>query len=174
MKTSGPCGQHRPKQQLPAEILGDLMGVIRRQFYPDATAKQWLQESNFIRREFVLYLAAWLDKRGVTLPPLRYKQILLERLNEIKQHGATDRIKYFPGYLKHVLQQHLKHHGEEYYQEGKNVRALAENALVAVGKIGTGGEHLDPIRVMAEARRDLLAARKKKAPRAARGQLDLL
>jgi hypothetical protein len=147
----------RPKQQLPGEIVADLMGAIRGQFYPDATAKQWLQESVFIRREFVLYLASWLNKRGVTLKPERYKQILLERLNEIKQHGATDRIKYFPGYLKHVLQQHLKHHGEEYYAEGKALRALTDNLLV--GLRSTVAHELDPVRVLAEARNDLLKAR---------------
>jgi hypothetical protein len=46
----------RPKQQLPAEIVGDILGAIRGQFYPDATPKQWAQDSVFIRREFVLYL----------------------------------------------------------------------------------------------------------------------
>lgn len=152
---------NRPKQNIPAEIMGDIMNAIRGQFYPDATAKQWMQESAFIRREFVLYLASWLDKRGVTLKPARYKQILLERLNEIKTHGATDRIKYFPGYLKHVLQQHLKHHGEEYYNEGKNLRALTENALLAAGVNNPNRTATpDPIRVLAEARRDLLTAKK--------------
>jgi hypothetical protein len=157
-----------------SEILGDILGAIRRQFYPDATAKQWGQESAFIRREFVLYLATWLDKRGVTLKPERYKEILLERLNEVKRHGATDRIKYFPGYLKHVLQEHLKHHGEEYYQEGKNLRALAENTLVALGVVGPRNERPDPIRVMAEARHDLLKARKLKPRPSKPSQLDLL
>jgi hypothetical protein len=165
----------RPKQQLPAEIVSDLMGAIRGQFYPDATAKEWLCDSHFIRREFVLYFASWLNKKGVTLKPERYKQILLERLQEVKQHGRTDAIRYFPGYLKHVLQQHLKFHGDDYYQEGKNLRAIAENALVALGQIGPCGSHFgpDPIRVMAEARHDLLKP-KKKPSKPAPKQLSLL
>jgi DNA-binding FrmR family transcriptional regulator len=80
--------------------------------------------------------ASWLNKKGVTLKPERYKQILLERLNEIKIHGQTQAIKYFPGYLKHVLQTHLKHHGQDYYDEGKALRALTENALSTLAKLG--------------------------------------
>jgi hypothetical protein len=158
----------RPKQQLPAEIAQDILSAVRHQFYPDSTPKQWAQDSVFIRREFVLYFAAWLDKRGVTLKPLRFKQVLLERLNEIKAHGATDRIKYFPGYLKHVLQQHLWHHGDDYYQEGKNLRALTESALATLP-----APTVDPIRVMAEARRDLLQAKRKKPEVKSNEQLDL-
>jgi hypothetical protein len=158
----------RPKQQLPAEIVADLMGAIRGQFYPDATAKQWLQESVFIRREFVLYLASWLNKRGVTLKPERYKQILLERLNEIKQHGKTDAIKYFPGYLKHVLQQHLKFHGNDYYEEGKDLRAKIENTLSKIP-----APTVDPVRVMAEARNDLLKAKKSRTGKQTGSQLSL-
>jgi hypothetical protein len=146
----------RPKQQLPGEIVADIMSAIRGQFYPDATPKQWMQEGTFIKREFVLYFAAWLDKKGVTLKPERYKQILLERLNEIKIHGKTEAIKYFPGYLKHSLQQHLKFHGEDYYNEGKNLRAQLENTLSKLP-----GPTVDPVRVMAEARNDLLKSKKK-------------
>ena len=163
----------RPKQQLPAEIVQDILSAIRNQFYPDATPKQWAQDSVFIRREFVLYFASWLDKKGVTLKPGRFKQILLERLNEIKAHGATDKIKYFPGYLKHVLQTHLRHHGDDYYQEGKNLRALTESALATLPE-----PTIDPIRVMAEARRDLLiskkAAKQRKSPDVQFGQMELL
>src|SRR5688572_30737530 len=49
-------------------------------------------------------------------------------------HGNTGAIKYWPGYLKHVLQEHLKHHGEEIYEQAKALRTIAENILLSLGK----------------------------------------
>jgi hypothetical protein len=192
----GPRGE-RPKQALPVEIVSDLLTAIRNQFYPDSLAPQssilnhqssiraatgWHADQHFIKREFCLYLASWLDKRGVTLKPDRYKALLLGLLNEIKTHGNTAAVKYWPGYLKHVLQQHLKHHGEDIYHEAKSLRTIAENSLLALGTLnesrtaGPGcGTAVDPIRVMAEARRDLLQNKRSKRPsKTPEKQLDLL
>lgn len=91
---SKPSTSDRPKQELPSEIIGDLLGVIRRQFYGDAEPTQWLKDQTFIKREVVTWPAAWLNKRGVTLPPARYKAILLDIFDGIKTHGATGAVKY--------------------------------------------------------------------------------
>lgn len=165
------------------EIVSDVQTAIRNQFYPDSfcssqpstlnlqpstrghAAPGWHADQHFIKREFTLYLATWLDKRGVTLKPERYKALLLGVLNEIKTHGATDLIKYWPGYLKHVLQEHLKHHGEEIYQEAKSLRTITENSLLAIGdRLSAISTAPDPIRVLAEARRDLLTQKRTKRP----------
>src|SRR5437870_4946601 len=135
------------------------MGAIRGQFYPDATPKQWAQDSHFILRRVVLWPASWLTKKGITLPPSRYKQILLEVFNEIKVHGATDSIKFWPGYLAKCVQERFNKHAEELYQEGKNIRTLAEQVLTAAGTAKLPPS-VDPITVLAEHRRDLLQARK--------------
>lgn len=166
----------RPKQSVPAEIVQDLMRAIQNQFYPDSfcdkkAAKQWGQDSNFIRLRVVLWPASWLNKRGVTLKPIRYKQIILEVLNEIKAHGQTGVIKYWPGYLAKCIQERFKYRSEEIYQEGKNLRALTENTLASLGSINHSGP--DPIRVLAEARNDLLKTKKKPSKQAPK-QLDLL
>lgn len=84
----------RPKQQLPGEIIGDLMGAIRNAFY--AGDERWFADQAFLRR------------RVVTLPPQRYKEILLEVFQEIKRHGQTESVKYWPGYLVHCMQQHFQ------------------------------------------------------------------
>lgn len=168
----------RPKQPIPSEIVNDLQGAIRNQFYGDAF-ERWPKDQHFIKREFTLYLATWLDKRGVTLKPERYKALLLGLLNEIKTHGKTEAIKYWPGYLKLVLQNHLKHHGEDIYQEAKSLRTLAENTLLSLGSAcvsrAPSGVSPDPIAVMAAARRDLLTQKRAKRPsKSATKQLDLL
>jgi hypothetical protein len=169
----------RPKQHLPVDIVTDLLTAIRNQFYADSR-DQFLKDQHFIKREFCLYLASWLDKRGVTLKPDRYKALLLGLLNEIKTHGNTAAVKYWPGYLKHVLQQHLKHHGEDIYHEAKSLRTLAENSLLSLSHLNGGASAaaeptLDPIRAMAEARRDLLQNKRSKRPSKSQAdQLSLL
>jgi hypothetical protein len=169
----------RPKQALPVDIVTDLQTAIRNQFYADSR-EQFLKDQHFIKREFTLYLASWLDKRGVTLKPDRYKALLLGLLNEIKTHGNTAAVKYWPGYLKHVLQKHLQHHGEDIYHEAKSLRTLTENTLLNVSNLKSANleSSIDPVRAMAEARRDLLQINKgkrtKRPSKAPTKQLDLL
>ena len=121
----------RPKQEVPQQILTDLLRCIRGQFCPDMPAKEWFQSQRFFIR-ILTYPAAWLNQRGVTLPPARYKVIILSIFDEVKHHGKTGEIRYFPGYLLKVVQEHFAHHGEEYYEEGKAIRSTAERALFSL------------------------------------------
>lgn len=149
------------------EIISDLQQAIRNQFYlisGPCGEHQWLKDQHFIKREFTLYLAGWLDRKGVTLKPERYKALLLGLLTDIKTHGNTGAVKYWPGYLKHVLQQHLRHHGEEIYNEAKALRTLTENTLLALGTAAPAPAAPDPIRILAEHRRDLLQSKRSKLP----------
>jgi hypothetical protein len=159
----------RPKQSIPQEIKTDLLNAIRGAFYGDATDKQWHQDKHFILRTFVLWPAGYLDRRGVTLPPTRYKAVVLGVIQGIKQHGQTGAVKFWPGYLAHCLQTHFRLHGEEYYEEGK---ALRKN-LAAVLSHASSAPTVDPIRLLAAHRRDLLA--RKPRPKAKNSaQLPLL
>lgn len=148
----------RPKQSIPAEIKNDLLGAIRGSFYGDASDKQWHQDKRFILLNVVLWPASYLNSRGVSLPPSRYKAIVLDVLMGIKQHGQTDAIKYWPGYLKHCLQTHFRIHGEEYYEEAKAIKA----PLAAIVARTEGLPVADPVRVLAEARRDLIQNTRRK------------
>lgn len=161
--------KQRPKQVLPAEIIADLMGVIRNQFY--AGNEAWFADQEFIRRRVVTWPAHWLNTRGVTLKPLRYKELLLGIFQEIKRHGQTGEVKYWPRYLTHCVQEHFKHHGEEIYGEGKELRTLAENALT-VCREATGH---DPVAALAAVHQALAAAHKRKRkPGAGKQQMNLL
>jgi hypothetical protein len=142
----------RPRQTLALEIRDDLLNAIRNQFYADAQPGQFQKDRKFLLSRVVLWPAGYLDRRGVTLPPERYKAILLDIFNGIKAHGQTGAIQYWPGYLCHCVQEHFKHHGEEYYEEGKSLRASLDKIIRRAPAIPVA----DPIRVLAEARRDLL------------------
>lgn len=128
----------RPRQEAPIGMVNDLLETIRRQFYGDITEERWNQDKYFLKIHVVTWPAAWLDKRGVTLPPARYQQILQDIFNGIKQHGQTGAVTHWPRYLTHCVQQHFKRHGDEYYNEGKSLRLAMDRALsraeAAVGR----------------------------------------
>lgn len=150
--------QDRPKQSVPSEIKTDLLNAIRNSFYGDLPDKRWHSDKQFILVNVVLWPASYLNDKGVTLPPARYKAIVLDVLMGIKRHGQTESVKYWPGYLKHCLQTHFRIHGEEYYEEGKALRGRLDSVLKTMGQTPTA----DPIRVMAEARRDLIQEKRRK------------
>ena len=118
-------------QSTPDELIQDLLGVIRSQFYADAGPKKWAQDLSFVRKHVVLWPASWLNSRGVTLRPDRYRDLVLGVLNEVKRHGQTGAVRYWPGYLKHCLQEHFRHHGDEVYAEAKSMRTTLETAMLA-------------------------------------------
>jgi hypothetical protein len=163
----------RPKQELPAQIVADLMGAIRGAFYGDLPAKCWYVDQHFIRRNVVAWPASWLIGKGVTLPPQRYKEIVMGVLTTIKQHGNTGEVKYWPRYLMHCLQMHFKIHGDEIYGEGKAMRTRVENVMLAA-KAGAAKPPVDPIEVIAAARRIKAQGRPPTTKRKAKEQLSLL
>lgn len=144
--------EDRPRQTVAVEIRNDLLNAIRNQFYQDAPQDAFHKDKAFLLKNVVLWPAGYLDSRGVTLPPQRYKAIVLDVINGIKQHGQTEVVKFWPGYLMKCVQSHFRIHGEDYYNEGKALRASLDKILKKAPQIPTA----DPIRVMAEARRDLL------------------
>ena len=87
MQSSPPPKFARPKQVLPSEIIGDLMGAIRNQFY--AGNEAWFADQEFIRRRVVTWPAKWLNARGVSLKPQRYKSLMLDIFQDIKTVSYT-------------------------------------------------------------------------------------
>ncbi len=139
----------RDLQVTPEEIVADLMTVIRNKFYGDLP-DQFFKDQNFLRKNVVLWPAQWLDEKAVTLKPSRYKAILIDILTQVAIHG-TDTVKYWPGYLMSCVQRHFAIHGEEYYEEGKSLRAALDKSLTAISRAHDAPRGVDPIRVMAQA-----------------------
>lgn len=121
----------RPKQQAPREIIDELIDLIRRQFCADLPKEEWWKMKRFMRR-VVTWPAGWMTGKGMAVPPKRYREILLGVFNTIKIHGNTDNVRYWPAYLLHSVQEHFKHHGEEYLDEAKAIEAKAHLALMGL------------------------------------------
>ena len=159
--------EERPKQPLAAEIVGDLLASIRGAFYGDLDDKQWHQEKRFLTR-VVTWPASWFNRRAVTVRPERYKAIFLGIVDDIKVHGSTAGVKFWPGYLLRCVQEHFRHHGDEYYEEGKAVRATVEKALSQVA----GRRQVDPVEALAQV--SAVLAPRRVRTRSVKKQLDLL
>ena len=130
MKPKKPLPQYdRPKQDLPQEIVSDVMSFIRQKFYADADPKRWFQDANYLKRCVVTWPAKWLNGRGVTLPADRYKAIVLDILMDVCRHGKTGVVKFWPGYLAKCVQDRFHHKGDDYYEEGKSLRTVLERTL---------------------------------------------
>lgn len=169
-----PVAAERPRQETPAEIVGELLGVIRGQFYGDTEAKRWFQDQHFIKRNVVLWPATWLDKRGVTLAPARYRAILMEIFQGIKRHGETGAVKYWPAYLMRCVQEHFRHNEDALYEEAKAVRTQVESAMRTIQRLKDATPASDPIQMLAQTRAVLQSSRRHRVkPEAAQGLLGI-
>jgi hypothetical protein len=114
----------------PAEFIDQMLRMLRGQFYAD-NAKGYFQQQNLLKKALT-ELASFLFSRGVSLPQDRYQAILMDIIQTIKRHGATDKIQFFGGYFLHSVQRHIVKHGHEYYAEGLTIRNAVENAMLGI------------------------------------------
>lgn len=149
----------RIKQITSQELLDDLLRFVGQKFYPD-DPRAFAQDKSRLLSWVILWPASWFNKRGVSVPGNRYKQIFTEILLQAVRLGNTSRIQYRPAWLKMVVQSHFAMHGEEYYGEAKSARALAENALLMVGK--AAGRAPDPVEDLVSAHRLLITSKPKR------------
>jgi hypothetical protein len=160
----------RPRQEADADLVGRLLGIVRGQFCGELTTAQWCKLVPFIRKNVILWSAQFVQGKGFTLPPARFEAILQGVFLGIKRHGQTGEIRYWPGYLMKCVQDHWKHHWEEYYVEAKSVRSIAEMALVNSGRV----TQVDcTVEALAKAHQALGGSRRKKSRTVAVKQLNL-
>jgi hypothetical protein len=143
----------RLKQPAPQELTDALLDFLRRKFYTGAAdAKCFAQDRSRLLAWVVLWPAAWLNGRGVTIHGDAYREIFFKVFFNADAH-RSERIKYRPAWLRMVIQSHFKIHGEEYYEAAKSVRNLADHALLIAGQFKPA--MADPVRDLANARRIL-------------------
>ena len=168
MKPSSPA---RPRQELPAELVGDLMSAVRGLYCGDPA---WFKERHLIMEFVVSWPAKWLNRKGVSLPPDRYKQIVLGIIQGVKQHGETGKIYSWPAYLGKCVQEHFQHNGEQIYEEAKDLRSKVEHAVMAFQRAAAAGPRTDAVEALAQVNAALRVARRAKQRRPQGKQLSLL
>ena len=160
-----------------SDLVKNYLHRIRNQFYPD-------DEKGFFQQRTVLIdaittPARWLDERHVRLPERRLCQILDEIIKGIQNFGATAKIQFFCRYFLFAVQEHMKHQGDRYYEEGKSLRFITDTAMDALTK-KQRAKLADAQDATTSRLADLnrlvraTAAKKKKAVKAPASQLSLL
>lgn len=142
----------RPRQELPGDLVADILGVIRGQFYGDLPPKKFFQDRRLLLSWVVLWPATWLRQRGWTLKPGRYKAILLEIFQDVKRHGDTGQVEFWPRYLAHCVQTWFRHNEDEVHKEAVSLQMSIERALTAFTRAQPVATEEDQIRALAAAR----------------------
>jgi hypothetical protein len=142
MKRFVPHVQDRPKTLTPETVVLGLVYAIRDQFYRD-DQKQYFHSQLKDLKRVVTYPAKWFNDKAIFVPAERYQEIVLAVLMDIKRHGNTAAIQYWPRYLLTCVQSHFRVQGERYYNEGKAARDLLPRVLKDL-PAGTGGRAQAP------------------------------
>lgn len=152
----------RPKQEVPAEIIDDLMRVIREQFCPEMPYAVWAKkEAKFIKAKVVTWPAQFITERHFTISPKRYQEIMLNIFQGVKKHGHTGKVHCWHAYLTYCVQSHWENHWEEYYQESKSLDNLATLSVVGLSKLPIRETERQVIEGIALAHRILVGPKKR-------------
>lgn len=116
----------------PPELLNSLLKTVREQFYAFAP-KRWPAQQQLVKHALT-WPARWFSERNIDLTAEEYERFILDRLQEVKRHGATDTIKFFPRYLLHVLQEHCRFHEDALYTAAKSRRNALDRVLSGIQK----------------------------------------
>jgi hypothetical protein len=83
--------------------MDSILMSIGEMFYPGRrdtkeARRTWAMDQNLYRKNLITWAAHWLDSKGVTLAPDRFKLLILDKLSDVKRSGTSE-IKYLPRYL---------------------------------------------------------------------------
>lgn len=140
------------KSNLPSDITTDLLQAVRSAFYQDLSDKRFHQDTRLLTQWVITWPANWLRERGVSMKPKRYKSLLLELIQEARNHCQIQ-VKSPPRYLATCIQKHFEVHGEEYYCEGKAARDQIGDIIDGINHARNSGP--DPVEILAQVHRVL-------------------
>ena len=153
----------RLKQPVPEDLRNSILGLLKSKFYggPDqaAEAQEFAQDRKRLLGWVVLWPAKWLDERAATIHGEAYREIFNKVFLQAAAH-VTSKVKYRPAYLMQVIQSHFRIHGEDYLDQAKAIRAVADHALFIAGQARQPAP--DPVAELAKAKRLLDAPKRKK------------
>lgn len=128
----------------PDVLISHLMGRVKTMFYADLPERSWFNQMVRVKAALTLP-AVWLQDRQVELSSERYQSIVEGILNTIRAKGRR-KVGAFPcAYLHACIESHLKHHIDEYYEEGKAIRNRLRIAMPDLEKARIGADGTVPI-----------------------------
>ena len=128
-------------------IIAELLAAVRLRFYARRPDPRDFHRDRRALLAALTWPAVWLDRRGLTCPPQRYRSLINDRLHAIGAHGDPARYSaYFPAYLLKCLQDFFDRHGDELYGELKHVRNALDQVLASArfaARVQEHARHLD-------------------------------
>jgi hypothetical protein len=109
-----------PAQKETEDLIGEMLTLLRRDFYPKKE-KEFFQDKRLLLKA-ITCPADWMKEHGVAAPASKYRAILHAVISTLKRHASPAKKLRFSAYLLHCVQEHMKHHGDEYYTDAKQVR----------------------------------------------------
>jgi hypothetical protein len=106
-----------------ARFVEEMLRLIRREFFAKHTDKRFFQERTTLI-EAITWPARCMNILGARLPASGYRRILGTVIDAIKRHGNRAKIQRFSVYFLHSVEEHMKHHGDEYYYASKAARPI--------------------------------------------------
>jgi len=132
----------------PDALIKELLVKVRRDLYAGKDFKTWAAQQKMVQKA-LQHPAVCLDKYKIELPAERYQAILEGIVDTIRREGDLSKVKYMARYFYFCVQEHMKHHGERYYSEGKAVNNRVNMVMSAVERAHAGADGTIP--VLAEA-----------------------
>lgn len=147
------------------QFTSEMLAVLRREFFASAIdEKEFFQEKDLLLQA-IAYPARYLNDRGAVALPSKYRAILRTVVGTIKAKGNRRQIRRFSVYFLHCVQEHMKHHGDDYYQDAKSARPVASLLEPALRRL-QASEATRTTAALSEAHRALSsrAGRRKTSP----------
>lgn len=143
----------------------ELLQTIRLRFYAGRPADYQRERQRLLHA--LTWPATWLDERGLTCSPRRYRSLLDERLHAIGAHGDPVLYSaYFPTYLLKCLQDWFARHGDELYSELKHIRNALDQLLASARFAARVQSHARQLDVLVSTHRLLESRRPTRRPNA--------
>jgi hypothetical protein len=127
----------------PDALVAELMQLVRSRLY-DGKDRQWFPQQEMVKQAMT-YPAHWLSKRQVPLSHARYKAIMVDVIETMARRGNLEKVTFISRYVLHCVQEHMKHHGDKYYAEGKSIRNRVSVVMTEVEKAKIGADSTVPV-----------------------------
>jgi hypothetical protein len=150
-----------------------MLRELRREFFAKYTDKRFFQERPMLIQS-ITWPARWMNDRGVKARPEIYRGILRTVIKTIRERGNVSRIRRFSVYFLHSVQEHMKHHGDQYYYTAKAARPIADVLPAAIRASNRPGRDPDPTTSTLSELNRVLRSTGGRRRRDSVGQLDLL
>jgi hypothetical protein len=120
------------------EFLNEQLALIRKTFFAGKTDRQFFQEQDLILQAIAFPAKHLKERYGVKAPDSVYRKGLMTVIETVVAKGNRAKIARFSVYFLHCVQEHLRIHGEEYYEDAKASMRLAVTMPEVMSRVRVG------------------------------------